>query len=177
MSIYSDQKTVKPKIEDAASEYICDDKLRGLMDFLGFLHENKLMVRWASWNSWKVSYKGKSMCFIKIDENRVHGVDGMSWLLMLSVFTREKWFLEYDDYFANNELKEFIWENVRGSWCSRDCKGHTKTVLGKSFNDFCGCWGIRVENPDDVALERSKKVVLTIKNYITDLVATSKSLH
>ena len=166
MSIYADQKVVKPKVEDVAGEFISEDKLKNLMDFLEFLQENKLMTRWISWNSWLVKFKSKDVCQIKIRD--------ASWFVMLSTFTRKEWFAGYDEYFADNELKEFIWENVKGSWCPRACKGHTKTILGKEFNDFCGCWGIRIENPNGVDLARSKRVILAIKSFITDLATVNK---
>jgi len=167
MSIYSDQKETKPKPKDVAGDFISEDKVKNLMDLLAFLKDNKMTLRWASWNSWCVKFKSKTVCHIKIRD--------ASWFVMLSTFTREQWFVGYDEYFADNELKEFIWANNRGSWCPRNCKGHTKTILGKEINDICGCWGLRVENPEGAALERSKRVILAVKDFITDLAAASKS--
>ena len=164
-SLYRQQKVIKPKIEDVAKDFIDGDKLKNLMDFLSFLRINKLTPRWQSSNSWKVSYKGKGMCFIKIV--------GTSWFVMHSAMTREKWFVGYNEYFPD-ELKEFVRENIKGGWCPNNCKGRSKTVFGKEFNDFCTCWAIRTENPDGAALENSKRVVLAIKNFIKDLTAASK---
>ena len=166
-SLYKSQKAVKPKIEDVAGDFISEDKLKNLMNFLGFLRENKLTPRWASWNSWLVKFKSKNVCQIKIRD--------ASWFVMLSAFTREKWFVGYEKYFADDELKEFVWENNRGSWCSGNCKGKKRTFFGKEFNDVCTCWGIRAENPDGVALERSKRVILEIKKFIAGLAAASKA--
>ena len=165
MSLYQSQKAVKPKIEDVAGNFITGDKLKNLMDFLGFMRDNKLTPRWQSSNSWKVSYKGKGVFFIKII--------GTSWFVMHSALTREKWCVGCDEYFPD-ELKEFVWENIKGGYCPNNCMGRSKTVFGKEFNDFCTCWAIRTENPDGVALERSKQVILAIKNFITDLAAASK---
>ena len=66
MSIYQDQKITKPKPEDAAADFINGKKLKSLMNLLEFLRDNKLTPRWQSGNSWKVSYKNKTVCFIKI---------------------------------------------------------------------------------------------------------------
>jgi len=166
MSLYQSQKAVKPKIEDVAGNFITGDKLKNLMDFLGFMRDNKLTPRWQSSNSWKVSYKGKGVCFIKII--------GTSWFVMHSALTREKWFVGYDEYFPD-ELKKFVWENIKGGYCPNNCMGRSKTIFGKEFNDFCTCWAIRTENPDGAALECSKRVVLAIKSFIADLPAASKT--
>jgi len=164
-SLYQQQKTVKPLIEDIAGDFIDGDKLRNLLDFLSFLKGHKLTPRWQSGNSWKVSYKGKGVCFIKIV--------GASWFVMLSALTREKCFVGYDGYFSD-ELKEFVWENIKSGWCPNNCKGRSRIVFGKEFNDFCTCWAIRIENPDGVAVELSKRLILAIKGFISDLPAVSK---
>ena len=167
MSLYQSQKAVKPKIEDVVGDFLNKDLQKNLMDFLGFLQENKLTPRWQSSNSWKVSYKGKGICFIKI-------VEPSSWFVMHSAITSEKWLVGYDAYFSD-ELKAFIWKNVKGGWCPNNCKGRSRTFFGKEFNDVCTCWGVRTENPSGAALENSKKVVLAVKNFIADLPVESKA--
>ena len=97
-----------------------------------------------------------------------------SWFVFHSNFTREKWFIGYDAYFPDDELKKFVWENISGGYYPNNCMGRKKTVFGRELNDICTCWPFRLENPDGVALERSKRVVLAIKSFITDLAAESK---
>ena len=160
MSIYSDQAAVKPKAEDVAGEFIGKERLRDLMDFLGFLQENKLTPRWASWNSWTVKCKGKNVCYIKFRD--------ASWFVMFSAFTREKWFVGYDKYFVDDGLKDFILGCNMGNWC-KDCAGHKKTVFGREIDVVCPCWAFRVENPDGAALERTKEAILATKRFINDL--------
>lgn len=166
-SLYQKQKAVRPKPEDAAAEILEGDKLKNLSDFLVFLRNNKLTPRWASGNAWSVKYKSKTVCHIKII--------GASWFIMFSSFTREKWFDGYDAYFTDDEIKQFVWENIKGAWCPRDCKGGRKTILGKECNDICTCWAIRAENPDGAALELSKRVIIAVTDFITDLAAASKT--
>jgi len=166
MALYQDKKAAKPKIEDVAGDFISGDKLKNLMDFVGFLRDNKLTPRWQSSNSWKLSFKGKGVCFIKII--------GGSWFVMHSALTRERWLVGYDGYFPD-ELREFIWENIRGGWCPNNCKGRSRTYFGKEFHDFCTCWAIRTENPEGVALENSKRLVLAVRNFIADLPSASKA--
>ena len=93
---------------------------------------------------------------------------------MHSNFTREKWFAGYDGYFED-ELKTFVCENIKGGYCPRNCKGRNRTIFGRQLNDICTCWPFRLENPDGVSLERSKKVILAIKNFIADIPAAGKA--
>jgi hypothetical protein len=137
MSLYEKQKAENPKIEDIARDLIGGNDLSNLLGFLGFLKENKLTPRIQSTNSWTVKYKGKTVCHIKIDYS--------VWRIMLNIVAREKWFNGNEKYFAEDELKEFVWDNVKDSWCPRGCKG-TITVLGKEFNEVCVCWAIRIDS-------------------------------
>ena len=162
------QKDVKPNVEDVAGEFINEDKFVNLKNLLGFLRENKLNPRWASGNSWSVKYKNKNVCYIKIIR--------ASWYVFHSNFTRENWFVEYDDYFADDGLKEFVQKNITGGHCPNNCKGRTKTIFGKDLADICTCWPYRLENPDGAALENAKKVILAIKNFIADSSAGKKSM-
>jgi hypothetical protein len=154
------QKDAKPKVEDVAGDFIGEDELVNLMDFLGFLRENKLSPRWASGNSWSVKFKGKNVCYIKII--------GASWYVFHSHFTREKWFVGYDKYFSDDALKKFVWENISGGYCPKNCMGRKKTVFGKELVDICTCWPYRLENPDGATLEQSKNVILAIKRFINE---------
>lgn len=167
MSLYQSQKAVKPNVEDVAGDFVHGENLSNLMDFLAFIKENKLKPQWMSSNSWSVKYKGKNVCYIKII--------GSSWYVFHSQFTREKWFVEYDHYFTDGELKAFVWDNIDGRYCPNDCRGKKKMVLGKEMNDICTCWPFRLENPNGARLELSKKLILIIKNFIADLPATSNA--
>ena len=166
MSLYQSQRVVKPKIEDVAGDYINGNNLKSLMDFLGFLKDNKLSPRWQSGNSWTVQYRGQTVCHIKLDST--------IWRIMFSLASREKWFSGSDQYFADDEEKAFIWASVKEAWCPRGCKGKI-TVLGKEFHDVCVCWAVRIENPDGAALEQSKRVILAIRGFIADLPAVGKA--
>ena len=171
MSEYQNQKTVKPKIEDVAPEILDEDKLKGLSEFLEFLKANKLTPRWLSTNSWKVMYKNKCVCFIRLNKRE------RLWNISHSNFTREKWFKDYERYMTDNEVKEYILNNIKPPLCTdRDCKGRQNmTILGKKFDSVCNCVGFRINNPNTAELENSKKLILVIKNYIADLAAAAKA--
>ena len=69
MPIYQNQKVIKPNPEDVAREFLDGDSLKKLLEFLGFLKDNKLKLEWKSSNSWSVRYKYKSICYVNLDEN------------------------------------------------------------------------------------------------------------
>lgn len=166
MSLYKNQKAIKPKIENVAGNFVHQKNMENLNDFLGFLTDSKLKPQWASGNSWAVKYRSKTVCHIKFDS--------MSWFIMFSKLARENWLDGYNKYFTDNEAKKFVWENVKGPKCPRDCKGNKITFFGEEFSDVCSCWAIRAENPDRAGLEGSKKLILAIKDIITDLALASK---
>jgi len=169
MSLYKDQKAAKPKVEDVAGEFIDGDKLNNLLDFIGFLKDNKLTPRWQSYNSWSVRYKNKSVCYVNLNDR-----EGC-WMIRHSQFTRDNWFVGYEKYITDDEVKEYILDNVNPPPCvDRDCwKRKNMTILGKQYDEVCTCWPLIVRNPDGKALESAKKFILVIKKFIADLAAAS----
>ena len=53
-------------IEDVIPEYL-DGEVKALaLDFVAWLRMNRMSPTWASGNSWKSSYKGKGICYVKL---------------------------------------------------------------------------------------------------------------
>ena len=169
MSLYKSQKSAKPKVEDVAVELINGDNLENLMDFLKFLKDNKLTPRWQSCNSWSVRYKNKSVCYVNLNDRE------KVWMIRHSQFTRDNWFIDYDKYITDDELKKFILDNINAPLCvGRGCKGRQNiTILGKHFDSVCNCWPLTLKNPNGASLECAKKLILVIKSFIADLAAES----
>jgi hypothetical protein len=169
MSVYQNQKAVKPKIEDVAAELLDGNKQANLMDLLGFLKDDKLTPRWQSSNTWAVKHKKKGVCHI-----RIYGGD-KGWIAENNCHTafNEKDFLRNEKFvkaITENKLNEFILDNINNSArCREGCGAKNITILGKTFDVVCGCWPLTVRNPDGAALENEKKFILTIKNLISDL--------
>jgi hypothetical protein len=164
-AVLIDQKHHKPKIEDVITVLLNGDKQKAALNFAAFMRENKLTPRWNAYNSWKVTYKNKSVCFINLYEN-----DG-SWVIRFSQFTRDKWFVNYEDSIINAGLKVFILDNINKPLCqTKKCwTNRGKTILGKSFAAVCGCWPLWLKNFDGENLENAKRFVLVIKKFIADL--------
>ena len=166
VSQFKTQKLSKPAPEELFTKHLTGDTKKNALDFVVWLRENKLSPRWQSANSWSVKYKNKNVCYIKLND-----LEG-SWFVYYSQFTRENWFKDYDQYIKENEFKNFILESIKTTLCSSlPCKGkrYNMTILGKQFDIVCGCWPIKLKNPDGTALEYSKKLILLIKNFIADL--------
>jgi len=169
-SLFKKQKAIKPTPEDIAGEIENGDDLRNLMDFLGFLRENKLSPRWQSSNTWSVRYRNKAVCHLRVNYNE------KGWRVSNRHFVWEKWFEGDDKYITDDDLKGFILDNIRGPVCvNTGCKGvENVTIMGKGFDSVCGCWPHSVLNPGGAEFDCLKKLILAIKAYIADFAAASK---
>ena len=165
----SEPKKAKPKVEDAVSMLLDGDTQKNALDFIAFMKENKLSLGHTSGNHWKAVCKGKSVCYMLVNESE--------WILRFSQFTREQWFVDYDNCITDAGLKEFILDNVNPRNCpGRDCGiSRDKTILGKIFDEVCTCWPLYLRNLDGEDLENIKKLVLVIKKYIVDLTEAGKA--
>ena len=168
----SEQKK-KPKIEDIISEYHDEDTKKNALDFVAFLRENKLSpTRMHSDVHWVVKHKGKSVCHLNIDKNN-------EWMIRHCQFTREKWFVNYEQHITDENLKAYILDNIRdpANVCiGGGCKGkQNKTILGKKFAAVCNCWPLLIKNPKGDILENEKKLITVIKTVIADFTTANKA--
>ena len=158
-------------IVDVAEDMLDNDKLVHLRELTDFLISIKLTPRdTKSGGTWVVKYKNKSVCHIRLNGNE------HSWNISFSHFTREKWFVDYDKYFTDNELLKFISDNFHSApspnpnCIKRKCGGMSnKTIFGNRYEALCACVGCRIENPSGAELKNIKKLVNIIKQYISDL--------
>ena len=155
----SDKKPreAKPKVEDVAMNYLEEDNLKNLFNFLEFLKSIKLNPRWHATNSWSINHKGKKICYIQLSEKH-------SWTIMHN----RLFFEEYDKY-VDDELKEFVWNNMNSPRCAPNCNGlESLTIMGKKFDEVCSCWPLMIDNADGATLEYLKKIIEIRKNIIAD---------
>ena len=165
----------KESIVDTAKSILDDSKLNNLREFNDFLASIKLTPRdTKSGGTWAVKYKNKAVCHIRLNDNE------KSWNISFTHFTRENWFVDYGQYITDSNLKQFVWDNLHTSpspnpnCIKRGCTGiQSINILGKEHNSVCRCVGVRVQNPNGAELDRSKQLVLTVKQYIADLTAIS----
>jgi len=172
-------------IEDIAKDFLDGDKLECLMDFLAFLKNNKLTPRRSTSVAWVVRYKGKIVCHVrllpeeKFWSSKLDNCTINDWCITHGHFSREKWFVDYEKYFTDEEMIQFVLDHIqepicpRRGWVNNHCQ-YKATILGKEFDNVCNCQPFFNTNPRGIELERSKKLILIIKSFITDLAAASK---
>jgi len=169
-TVLINQKIHKPKIENVIPVLLEGKKQKAALNFADFMRENKLTPKWASYNSWKATYKGKSVCYINLYEKED------CWAIRFSQFTRDKWFVNYDSYIINAGLEDFILKNINKPLCpQKSCwTNRGRTILGQSFRAVCNCWPLWLKDFDVDDLENAKRFVLVIKKFIADLPAADK---
>jgi len=153
--LYKKPREPKPKAEDVAMNFLEEDSLKNLLNFLEFLKSIKLNPRCNAPNSWSVNHKGKTICYIKLAEG--------SW----GIHHNRLFFEEYDKYMGD-ELKEFVWNNMGSPRCAPNCNGRSMTIMDKKFDGVCYCWPFRLHNADGAALKHLKKIIEVRKSIIAD---------
>ena len=147
-----EQKKIKPKIEEAASEFLDGDKLKNILDFVAWLRANRISPQFKSKGPGGASYTTR-VCHIKIHRDSWHiwstGLKGAY----------------VNDFLACEELKEIVSASLAPCEpCGHRCnsgQGFTMMVCGQEFNKICGCCPVRFHNPDAETLKIIKKVIET----------------
>jgi len=172
MSTYAEQKIKKPKIEDVAMDFLDEKRTADILDLAGFLKANKIGARWASANSWTLVFKGKRLGSVKIyyidaEYERLFGKSNpltKSWM-----FCQRRECL--DRYYSMDEceLKTFAFEHIYAKSCGScfvTCRAGAdgQTNLSERKAGYmnptgCGCWPLRVYNPEGESLELTKKLL------------------
>ena len=172
---YKDQKDLKPKPEDVAGNILDAERAADLLNFAEFLRANKIGIRWISSNSWTLAYKGRRLGYLKIK-----GVDDKykrlfgepypldkSWLFCQQVSYQQSPYL--DRYYSMDDcdLKSFVFDHIYARGCGRcfctwDING--KASLNEEKAGYmnptqCGCWPLRIYNPNGESLELTKQLI------------------
>ena len=162
--LIEEQRNTKPLFEDAAVNFLEGDRLKNALDFAAFLRENGINPRWASGNAWRATgKKSKPICRIDLGglpHKHLRPLQVGDWQINeLEGLARK----HFDEFIDCDEMKEFIWANIR--LCNRcySCGPRRWTYAGKEFTQCCG---MRIINPDAKGLEFAKKIVLANKRFI-----------
>ena len=167
LTILQQQKIDKPTPEDTFSEFLVGETKNNALNFIAWLHENKLIPRWDGIYRWKVNYKSHYVCYISLSWPPSNGI----W----EVKPNRLFFGEYGKYIADDELKKFVLDIVQLPGCNRDCgRMKNEEFLGKKFDEVCACWPFRTKNPDGAAFENLKKLILISRDIIADLVEAGR---
>ena len=170
MSIYKEQKEVKPKPEDVAGDYLNAERTADILNFVEFVRANKIGIRWGSGNSWALNYKGKQLGFLKIytgilGKPAPPDLDG-TWF-----FCHRRTYL--DRYYSMDDcdLKTFIFEHIYARNCGNCiCTNPNPNDIKAGYMNptGCGCWPLRVYNPTGEALEKTKRLIELRMNYFLE---------
>ena len=164
-----DQKKIKPGIEDIIPEFLKGVNKNIALNFVSYLNDIKMKPKWASANVWKVDLKKKAFCRIILPhcEHIFYNKKSSdktswknSWIVSLYLRGRE----EYKNFNINNELIEFICNNVFYCLqCRNPCHGKKPgkdiIVFDKEIKNIC--WGrplMWVYNPGKDEIEKIKKL-------------------
>jgi len=176
-----EQYKTKPNIEDAAREFLTGDALQNVLDFVAYLRENKMAVRWCATNAWWVKYRGSVICSIRI------GFEGSGWHYDVEPGS---WHIGHwmqgmklfdilaghDELTSNDDFKEFFWANAH--YC-RNCggcsPGVSAEILGKNFDLLCrGLF--RVKNPDKAGMEHVRELVEIKRQAVIENIENAKKM-
>ena len=94
------------------------------------------------------------------------------WRISNNILIKDLLVIEPNKYITNDKTKEFVWENIKFPPCSCkiDCKGMQDiTIIGKQFDNVCGCWPFSVMNPSGKQLVYLYEWIMAVKNFIADL--------
>jgi len=164
-SLFKKQKNARPKIEDELKDVLEGDALKSAQDFVAYIKENKMTPSWASANSWKVSYKGKGVCYIRLPGTAWYHLDEGSWHLLI--------YAQYDkhllDFVADESeaIKTLVHDHVANSQLCGGCMpGADRKQVCKEFESIASCTGVSMKNPDEDFLEFAKKLVALRRDAI-----------
>jgi len=157
-SLFIKQKNIRPKIGDVITYALEGSELNNAQDFILYLCENKLTPRWASVNSWKVSFENKGVCYIRLPGVAHYNIKAGAW--HLAIFT------QYDNHL--NDLVKGEPEKIKGLVknhidnnlpCGGCMPGLNRRSVNKEFVNICACTCINMESPDDVICGFAKKLI------------------
>ena len=154
VSQYQEQHNNKPMVEDAIAAMLAGGKQQIALDFAAYLRANKMKPAWATVNSWKATYKGKGICYLRIKtcdgNNRgYYGLPGGPPALV--IFPLLSHLHGYEEKVMAEGMQNVIWNNIfscvnssksvsLGKGCNphKSCAGgETVTVLGKEVTNCC----------------------------------------
>lgn len=159
-SLYRLQKVSKPKIEDIIAQTLVGDRKENALEFVSYVKSFPMTPSWASANSWAVNYKGKRVCYIKINDD-VCG--NASWHIRPAI----KYNKDLIEFCRTEQYASILLENVHFCRaCGKCAPGKQKMFFGKVFEGCCRAIDFDFYNPDLATLEFAKKLVVFCRNII-----------
>jgi len=167
-SLYNKQKNVKPKIDDVVGGILEGDVLNCAQDFISFIKEHKMNPSWASANSWKISYKNKGVCYIRLHgAAEYYNMEAGSWSVNVHVQYDKK--LQKLISGESDEIKTLVKNHVDNNVpCGGCMPGLDRRSVNKDFSNIAACTSIHMQNPDSEMIAFAKKLVLIRRESIAE---------
>lgn len=164
MSIYQNQKSIKPKPEDVAADFLDNKKAALFLDIIDFIRADKINISWVSGNSWGLNVKGKRIAFLKIYNG--------NWL-----FCQQPRHMKFYNEVKDDDLKNFVCSYIRAKTCIDGTCGEHPNMPKTDFNapNVCTCWPLRIYILDKKTLEYTKQLIALSKNYIINELQAMKA--
>ena len=149
----SEQKPkFKPRIDDVG-DYLDAERTAAMLNLVEFIRANKIGIRHSSGTSWSLRYKGRQFGSLHIHNG--------TW--RFAHRDLEKYY-----QMEEGDLKTFVFENIYSRTCG-DCQWNPDAQKSGYMNPTdCGCWPLRIFNPDGEALEYTKRLIEYRKNCISE---------
>jgi len=138
----------RPKIEDAAVKIFEDEKLKNLLDFAAWLHDNKTPPVWVHWCRWRIA----PICDVNV------GYEEGCWNWNINF---NPWIFQEDNISVGERIKEIAWAHIRPcKYCGGCSPGSRLTIFGKEFERACH-QSLLFWNPGELEIECAKQLILT----------------
>jgi len=162
-----EQKLLKPTPEAIAAEVLSEDMQKDVAKLCDCIRANNLRIKWVGKNGWEVSAR-KTQILRRIRINPAEN----NWYVTLHFFQ------QYNDYLTDEEIHNFVWNNLGGMGCDAlntggpKCKGYmskTFNMFGKMCENQCCNSQIKIMSPTEKALEHTKTLILTARDIANAL--------
>jgi len=164
-SLFKKQKASKPKIETIIPDWLDGDMKTNSLNFVAWLKANKMSPSWASANSWKSSYKGKGICYIKLIYSDREGDKNKNYSWLIAVYYSDR--TQYDALVEKEGLLTHLLEKPWYCNCTlgglpQNCGSKMDvTILGKEIKGVCGGYfHMYFCDPDESAIDGIKKLIV-----------------
>jgi len=179
VSLYQQQKAIKPLIEDIIPEYLDGEMKKVALDFAAYLRANKMKPAWVLTNQWKAVYKGRNICRISLSPWNPPG-KSRKWVVTAYL----EHIKDYEEKITDEGLQNLVWDNVfycvhkpkdspppeesrqyaldpSCDFCGRDF-GKNTTICGKELTYICRNGNRQYfwfHDPDGAALSAIKRLL------------------
>ena len=159
------QKTVRPQIEVVIANNLIGESLESAKAFVAYIRANKMTPSWASTNSWKVNYKGKALCYIRLHGAAHYEINSEQW--HLAVFAQYDQHLheliKNEDDMMKNLVKSHINSNLPCGGCMPELDRYK---VNEEFINRCACTSININNPTVKMIEFAQKLIMLRRDAI-----------